>query len=263
MGDRFQVAFAKDSFLNIRVRLRTLVLVITMICGILASFAAWWHQAERQREAVQFLENLDFEIIYHHEYVVDGDWQRPAGRKYPNSQWLSQLLGKDFFGQIDYVLISGYSDREAIDDEALRHICDITSLQEIDLKGVKTSRMNLLRLHELKRLSSLVLDFTDIDDGQVTALDGLDHLQALTLTGTQITDKSLPLLAQLEGLVTLDISYTEVSDKGLQSLEGCQNLELLRIWGTKASPEGIERLQQALPQCDIQAQDPWAEHQTP
>jgi hypothetical protein len=56
-------------------------------------------------------------------------------------------------------------------------------------------------------------------------------------------------LTQLRGLL---LNHTGVSDAGLEHLEGLSQLQWLFLRDTKVSDGGVKKLQQALPNCDIQ-----------
>jgi hypothetical protein len=45
--------------------------------------------------------------------------------------------------------------------------------------------------------------------------------------------------------------HTEVGDAGLEHLKSLTQLRFLVLSGTKVSDTGVQRLQQALPQCEI------------
>ncbi|TKJ36552.1 hypothetical protein CEE36_11530, partial [candidate division TA06 bacterium B3_TA06] len=61
----------------------------------------------------------------------------------------------------------------------------------------------------------------------------------------------LKYLAGLSGLEQLGVAGTEVSDSDLALLASLTNLKYLDIRSTKITDAGVERLQKALPGCDI------------
>ena len=76
-------------------------------------------------------------------------------------------------------------------------------------------------------------------------------LQHLDLSGTQITDTGLGHLSNLP-LVFLSLAETEVTDSGLEVLEGLGQLQRLDLTGTEVTSTAIEKLEAALPNCEVQ-----------
>ena len=52
-------------------------------------------------------------------------------------------------------------------------------------------------------------------------------------------------------LESLDISGTGITDKGLEYLTGLTNLMTLHIYDTTVTPAGVAKVQEALPNCEI------------
>jgi hypothetical protein len=100
-------------------------------------------------------------------------------------------------------------------------------------------------------------DFRDNDMERLVAhLVNLPNLRVLCVNRTQITDDGLKHLAVLNTLEKLNLNDTKITDEQLMCLSQLTDLEVLSIGGTQVTEEGIERLQQALPNCDIGAHRP-------
>lgn len=106
-------------------------------------------------------------------------------------------------------------------------------------------------LKDLKNLLWLHLGNTDVTDQGLPHLAGLTSLTRLHLERTRVSDAGLAHLSQLENLTYLNLYETAVTDAGLGHLEGLKNLRNLYLWQTKVTPEGVEKLKQALPDCEI------------
>jgi hypothetical protein len=88
------------------------------------------------------------------------------------------------------------------------------------------------------------LDLTDVhltDDSEVLNLTG----------GMRITAPWLVALKDLKKLRILELDGTDVSDAELVHLESLTKLERLSLCDTQVTFEGVERLQEALPGCEI------------
>ena len=71
------------------------------------------------------------------------------------------------------------------------------------------------------------------------------------LHSTTVTDEGLEHLQGLTSLQHLNLNSTKVTDEGLEHLKGLTNLEYLSLYDTKVTDEGENKLQKALPNCEI------------
>ena len=102
-----------------------------------------------------------------------------------------------------------------------------------------------------RKVQTVNLADTRVTDAEMGHLAELTGLEALDLQLTRVTDAGL---VHLRGLISLDELYlfrTHVTDAGLVHLKALTNLEKLTVHDTPVTPEGVERLQQALPNCEI------------
>ena len=128
---------------------------------------------------------------------------------------------------LDRVEIVNFCLRPA-DEEALRHIAQLTNVKELGLAGARVADEDLVHLR------------------------ALTNLRMLALFNTEVSDNSLVHLAQLVKLEELHLRNTRISDDGLEQLAGLSNLEFLDIrWCDDVSDDGVEALQTQLPQCEI------------
>lgn len=106
-------------------------------------------------------------------------------------------------------------------------------------------------LGRLDSLLSLHLGGTDVTDAGLAHLAGLTSLTRLHLERTAVSDDGLAQLGQLGQLRYLNLYGTGVTDAGLRHLEGLKSLASLYLWQTQVTPDGVEKLQAALPECEI------------
>ncbi len=110
----------------------------------------------------------------------------------------------------------------------------------------------LAHLKDMATLESLNLFRTGISDAGLVHLQGLTGLRLLVLNETAVTDAGLEHLKGLAALQSLDLEGTAVTDNGLEHLHGLSDLRQLNLEATKVTPLGIQRLQEALPELEIQ-----------
>lgn len=212
--------------------LRTLLVLITL--GCLAG--GWWiNRAFQQRAAVRRFYELTADRPSHH-----GDTMVTMGYRYqgkdqyykpivPKSlHWLREMIGEECFGEVTGVQLL---DTPATNDD-LRQLAVLPSVERIWLSRTKVTDEGMPRLLVCPKLKFIGLNDTPITDAGIAHLTALQDLESLSLSGTKITDAGLAHLAKLPRLKELWLRNTAITDAGYQ------------------------KLQAALPECEIQADVP-------
>ena len=89
-------------------------------------------------------------------------------------------------------------------------------------------------------------------DADLAGLCELPGLAFLVLRDTQVTDDGLGAVAGLPRLRRLRLSGATITDGGLRRLEALTGRRCLELGGCpNVSDEGVERLRQALPDCQV------------
>jgi Leucine-rich repeat (LRR) protein len=79
------------------------------------------------------------------------------------------------------------------------------------------------------------------------------RLEMLYLQYTNTSDDGLKNLEGLPKLFYLDLNSTAITDRSIAHLTKLTALKELYLRGTKISPAGLAQLQEALPNCKIEA----------
>ncbi len=158
--------------------------------------------------------------------------------------WLRGLLGDELFKTIDRAGISDVADLER-----LKEFPQVNGLQFF---GHRITNDDLARLTRFRRWAALDLSESDLNDAGLEHIAGLIELRDLSLVGTQVTDAGLVHLKRLPRLEHLDLSGTKVTDAGLVHLRKMRHLQWLQLNFTQVTDEGAEKLDQALPSCQIE-----------
>jgi predicted amidohydrolase len=122
---------------------------------------------------------------------------------------------------------------------------------EVNLQETATGNDGLAHLAGLTSVREISLHQTKVTDAGLVHVKGLVNLERLFLSDTQTADDGLVHLAGLQKLKVLGLSGTRVSDKGLMHLEKLKQLESLFLIHAPVTDAGVEKLQRALPKCDI------------
>ena len=134
----------------LRFSLRTMLVVVTVLCVLLGWLAWKVGEAKQQREAVAWiLENSDHTVIFY-------DYQRMRNGLYdhlsttpPGPTWLHDVLGVNFFCSPDLVMIHNES-RKTLDLTPLSKLSELRHLtvHVYDVRDV----LSLVALNELETL---------------------------------------------------------------------------------------------------------------
>lgn len=83
------------------------------------------------------------------------------------------------------------------------------------------------------------------------SLDFVSEPKWVFLGGTSASDEDLKSLRELDSLATINLADTNASDAAIESLSHLASLRLVVLTGTQVTDGGAERLQRALPGCQI------------
>ena len=197
--------------------LRSLVVLVVAVSVPCCWLAVKMRDAQRQRRAVEAIRKAGGWAWVGYDYEFDrfGNFP-PSQEQEPAPSWLRDLLGVDFFAEVEVVLL------------------DDTDFGDAGLQQV---------VGGLTNLQCLSLSKTQVTDAGLEHLKGLTNLDTLALNDTQMTDEGL---AHLKGSVRLQYLYlgnTHVTDKGIEgirtALPNCEVLEspiVRSTWGSNAFP---------------------------
>ena len=134
--------------------------------------------------------------------------------------------------------------------------------EDARITDVGLSRLAEIDLPNLRRLDlGYCQNITDAGLEHVAEIETLNLLFLMACDG--ITDQGLRHLAKMDHLETLDLRGCKgISDAGLEQLAAMTNLKFLRLGGCKnVSAQAVQKLQQALPGCNVDKNDrEWAYH---
>jgi hypothetical protein len=211
--------------------LRTLLVIVTI--GSVAG--GWWiNRAFQQRAAVRrFYEltanrhNPFWGELTTMGYRYKGkDKSKPVIPKWLH--WLRDMIGEECFGEVTGVQLL---DTPATNDD-LKYLAVLPSVERVWLSS------------------------TNVNDDGLPLLKVCPKLKFLALEGTPITDAGIAHLTAFRDLEYLSLSGTKCTDAGLVHLAKLPRLTHLLLWDTAITDAGYQKLQAALPECEILAEVP-------
>ncbi len=138
-----------------------------------------------------------------------------------------------------------------VTDETLADVAHIPGLNRVVLERAQITDAGLANLASLQWLQILVIRQTPISGDGLAVLRSLPRLSELSLSDTEVGDKQVSELVRCKALVRLSLANTRVTDEGLALLPRCTTLKVIDLSGSQVTESGVDRLRQALPNCDI------------
>ncbi|MEZ6052392.1 MAG: hypothetical protein R3C02_13535 [Planctomycetaceae bacterium] len=94
----------------------------------------------------------------------------------------------------------------------------LTTLEHLELADTAIIDESLNSIGKLHRLSTAILDNTQITSAGLMELTDLEQLQHLSLVNCPVSDDGAEALARVDSLRILNLSGTQISDSGLAGL---------------------------------------------
>lgn len=241
---------------------RRSVLIGVLVGAIpFASFLVWITTELERSDAMSAIIGVPGDVHYSDKSTWDSWHQRDSSRQvsWPpmsgrDGRWDARS-SKFRWGFDSPVLADGFEVAivRHCSDAALanQHLQSLRPLRTLSLQYSPVTDAGLVSLRSLTQLAALDLDSTRVTGVGLEHLRGMTRLRWLSLRGTEVSDEGIENLAFLSRLQWLDLSATAISDAGLTHLEGLRQLEVLGVSNTKVTDAGAEKLQQALPMCQI------------
>jgi hypothetical protein len=270
-------------FFGPRISLRTLLVMIAVLCVLFAWFGACWYSAKRQERAVAVLKPVGGAGGFQYRLKNHGPDSSAPKQAAWAPDWLRNLLGQHFFETICQVDFGHPNDPNGpkTDDDAMEALRPLPGVRDLNLlftdvtdRGVERiveycPDLHYLYLHvnknitdeamksvkKLRRLHTLRLAGSLNSDAGLSQLKELTQLRELTVadfrTPSRITDVGLKHLGEMKSLTLLGIQAASVTDEGLIHLEDLPELRELSLDKTNVTADGVKRLQRKLPKCEI------------
>jgi len=235
------------------------------VCGVLLAPYVWrLAQSRKQQYALHKLGAYQEQVT-----LVDGWVRRIDFGYYPAVD--GDLADAPNIGEL-MMYLSGLPELEecnltqaGLDRKGFQALGQVKSLRRLDLTHSNLGDKELACLASLSDLESLKLSATRITDEGLQYLQSMRNLRELDLnavsptyetTHPQITDRGLAKLKSLEQLEVLKLRQSFITDAAIDVLAALQGLVELDISVTHVTWEGFERLQRALPECEIRYENP-------
>jgi len=153
-------------------------------------------------------------------------------------------------------LIDFAYDSDKIDEAAMKALLGLKQLTGLGMMGGKVSADNVHSLKALPNLSHLWLGYAEIDDATFVRVGELTQLTSLLLVGSRFNEANLERLKTLTALDRLGLNSTPLTDAGLIHLATFKSLRELNLERDEVTAAGVATLQEALPDCKIEWDDP-------
>jgi hypothetical protein len=206
--------------MTFRYRIRTVLLVFSILAMGFAYFAHKAHNAARQRRVISEVRKSGGQVFFTDGTIWNGEfeWTAPP----PTTGW------------------SGY-----FNDHALESVIGVEFYEQ------PIGAEDLQPVAQFPNLDWLIVLRTGVTDDAMPYLESHRRLRRLILDGSQLTDAGLVPLGRLYSLRELCLKDTAVTDEGLSKLTKLERLRILDVRRTQVTAQGVEELKKALPTCRV------------
>lgn len=223
-----------------RFRLRTLLLVVTLVAIYLANATrnASWQK--------RFIERVDRTGGY-----ARYDWQyanmafKPDAVP-PQPQWLLGLVDKNYFMQVKHVCISG-----VLADSDVQWLAHTHCVKELEIDVAKSHEL-LRQLGTQKQLRCLRVRASGELD--LSFLKEMPNLEVLNIEGATLRD--ITPVASLRTLTFLRAAGCDLSNLEIEAFREMQQLTFLHLhggdWTKELDDSKFLEIQSYLPKCTVQ-----------
>lgn len=207
--------------LAIRFRVRTLLLLLAILCCVLAYHC---NRCRQQQESVEQILAIGGIVTYEEDAT----------------KHLLSFLGRDFVADVESVEFP-----KNATDEDLKLIRKLRGLKSVDLAycyGISDEGIKQLR--SASQLEELILNGNS---------ERTNFVPMGKTAGIAITDDSLRHISQITTLKRLELWNNHFSDEGVEVLKKLTSLEYLGISSRHLTRPKIAELQRCMPNCYIEA----------
>jgi len=141
---------------------------------------------------------------------------------------------------------------EYVSDGGIAFLKQWENLEYLNLRGTEVTSRVFEHLVKMKKLKTLDVGFSRVNDDGFDALASLEELSELHIGGDKMTGLALPLLRLLPSLKHLDVNGSQRTDSGrwglmltdvnVDSLSALAQLEVLNIGGAMVTDVGMKAL---------------------
>lgn len=138
-----------------------------------------------------------------------------------------------------------------VNDDALRHVRNLTRLERIDLSGTSINGRLLDQLQGLNRLEELNLRDTSVGNIGMKHIERITSIQMLDVGQTNVSDRGVASIAELPNLSRLSLDQTRITDEALGLLSASRTLRELNLRGTSLDRRRVEGFRRENPHCTV------------
>jgi internalin A len=207
--------------------LRVLMVVVLVLGG---SFGWLAYRARVQRQAVAAIEAAGGTVLYDFDYADGTPRLLVPGKKRRWPDWLINLVGSDYLGNVTYVRVQDKDGAVKADDALMAQIGRLDRLESLWVSETRSvTDAGLAHLKNLKNLQRVTFNQTGITGRGLVHLKGMNRLEIVFIDGNDLTDDGLAHLTGMTTLKHLNLRSPGITDAGLVHLDGLVNLEGIQL----------------------------------
>jgi len=201
------------------------------------------------------LQDQQRDLLYNVDTMTITGLRFPRSHRTDKAYWRTRWTDTDSEHLACLTSLTGLKVLIQADDHALAAMAPLRQLQQLELADASdVTERGLASLGELPSLSGLSIPQARLS---AAGLRQLPPLYFLDLNHCQFERGALAGLKDKSTLTEIDLSDTNLTDADLEHLHALHELEAIWLAGsTGVSSEGIQKLKDALPNCNVESVQP-------
>lgn len=225
--------------------LRTLFLLVCLVCVLAAAVSYFMWQGRKQQMAVDAILQAGGNVYY--DYQMDEQYSEPntladAQPADPWPPWIESFLGHDTLYSVAAV---DFSTPDELGEEAFTALGALRGVKFLFLSSPSVSDDSLRHLAHWHSLETLILRCHNVHGDTLDFLENNPNLQTVEVTSCVISRHGLECIAKVTGLRSLTVTLGSDDDLNyLPQLKQLEYVSLLRSHLTGTTLEQLTSLEQ-------------------
>ena len=217
-----------------RYSVASMLMLVTVLCGLLAWIAHQRHSFSREKLAAEQLRTKYGASVYIDSVYVDGN--SIDGNKPDDPVWRLRKIGS---GRL-YVSFSSIFIHDAVlDDNAAALLQNLAYLDRVHIQDSELKCETIFSSPSFDYLTSLDIYDTPVSVAQLAAISALPSLRVLALGNSGVSDEGLRCIGRMRSLETLAVCDARLTEDFLSHLSAMKNLRELILDSVEFPPSGL------------------------
>lgn len=202
--------------------------VICLLCGLGSTI---YYEHTVISEAENNIKANGYKVVNH-----SGSIRKALTRKFPSIDWLKSFSGEIGILRSDLQLSSHFSE---INDD-LKILSPL--IVDFNCGRAKVGNQEAIVLGQMRKLTRLSFDGTNLTDKGAQSLSNLNQLRWLSIHAPQVTDKGMSWITHCPDLWRIYLTDAQIGEGTLKALSNLTNLDTVYLYSSTVHSSDLRHL---------------------